>query len=229
MKRWLVPVVICIFSLSLSACGLPDEPNSMPKTYQINYQWETDEETGELKDIPNAMWKVQGCYPKTYITNQSVKIDDLCNCQKDETIFYIFEGWYYDSEYKNELIDNTVISTQTGDLTLYAKIVEKENIDNEIKGHSITYKWNEFGVLREGINSFPVGMVEELIFPTEYVEGGATRIPILNTWKKSEKVTYEFKGWYYDENFKHKVVDNIISDEHTGNVTLYAEIVVWLG
>lgn len=47
---------------------------------------------------------------------------------------YKFKGWYYDSSYATKLISNVITSGHTGDLSLYAKIVNASEDDDEDDG-----------------------------------------------------------------------------------------------
>ena len=75
----------------------------------------------------------------------------------------------------------------------------------------------------------PSAMVEGIEFLYEYEEGVGTELPRLKTWKKSKRVTYEFEGWYYDENFENKVENNVIPTTKEGHLVLYAAIAIWVG
>ncbi len=147
--------------------------------------------------------------------------------RKDAETVYIFEGWYYDQAMNNIVTNNTISKSKTGDLTLYAKISEQEQAKGVIS--SISYKWNDFGTVKDGISSMPSAMVEGIEFLYEYEEGVGTELPRLKTWKENIFTTYKFTGWYYDANFKNKVEGNVIPTTKTGKLELYASIEIWVG
>jgi uncharacterized repeat protein (TIGR02543 family) len=173
-------------------------------------------------NMPDFMWKPNGNYPKRYSENTEIKIDGLRHCRKDEHSIYAFEGWYYDEDYTNLVIDNIILDRQKGDLNLYAKIVERAKMDGDEVVASITYKWNDFGTIKEGIDSFPETMTSGISFPQEYVEGIGVALPDLHS------TVYEFDGWCYDIACKNEVSRNAISADKTGNVIIYAALSIWI-
>lgn len=178
-----------------------------------------------VKDIPDFMWKPQGNYPNEYVENKQQIIDDLRNYRKNNDIIYAFEGWYYDTDYTYKLNANTIDFSMSGDITLYAKIVEREKRNSDIVTASITYQWDDFGLGQEGIEK----MKEGIDLPTEYIEGQGIALPKLKTWKQSSKVSYRFVGWYYDSNFSNQLIGESISKTQTGNVIIYPSIEIWVG
>lgn len=168
------------------------------------------------------MWKPNGNYPKSYAKGTEVRLDGLRHCRKDENTIYAFEGWYYDENYTHIVTDGILSNTQNGDLNLYAKIVERTKAEGDEVVASITYKWNDFGTFKEGIESFPKEMIQGITLPTEYIEGIGVTLPDLHS------TTYEFDGWCYDISCKNQVKDNIISTDTVGNITLYAALSIWI-
>ena len=108
---------------------------------------------------------------------------------------YTFEGWFADEDFDNEI--TSISTTQTGDVTLYAKFVE---IPKEV--YKITY------VLDGGSNSSKN--------PDSYTVGTGVR-----SLEDASKEGYDFDGWYSDAGFTDEVTG--ISRKQTGDVTLYAK------
>ena len=178
--------------------------------YTIDYcYW--DSINGIVKEIPDFMWLPRGVYPNEYAENKQQIVDDLRYYRKDNDTIYAFEGWYYDTDYTDKLNANTIASSVGGNITLYAKIVEREKRNGDIVTASITYEWDDFGLGQEGIE----GMTEGINLPTEYIEGEGVSLPKLKTWKQSSKVSYRFVGWYYDSDFSNKLVGELISKTQT--------------
>ena len=201
------------------------EESSITKSYTIEYcYW--DEDTQGLKDIPVVMWKENGNYPTQCEENTQVFIDDLCDFETGGNTLYEFNGWYYDMEYTNPLVNNSLSVFPVGDsIILYAKITQKTDA---IVKYTISYCWKSVGESIEGIENFPEAMTKGLDIPLEYKVGETVRLPQLNSWKKNSKITYEFEGWYYDESLKNKVVGDLLLNTQTGNLTLYAKVAVYI-
>jgi uncharacterized repeat protein (TIGR02543 family) len=100
--------------------------------------------------------------------------------------------------------------------------------DDEVVKYKITYQWDEYDTMHNGIELFPEKMTEGLNFPKEYVEGQTLVLPKLNMWKKNSKLTYEFEGWYYDAELKNKVADEVLPATITGDITLYAKVAAYV-
>ena len=228
MKRLLSGVIVlgvmfCVGCQSNNSQSLSPEKSST-KISTIKYcYWDATLET--LKDIPEFMWKAQGEYPNEYTEKSLKQIDELRNYRKDSDTIYAFEGWYYDVEYKNQLTANWVDSWVRGDITLYAKIVEREKTNDDVVTASIAYEWDEFGLGKEGIKKIQEGIV----LPTEYVEGEEITLPKLKTWKQSDRVSYYFLGWYYDSAFENKIEQETISKNCVGNLIIYPSLEIWVG
>jgi uncharacterized repeat protein (TIGR02543 family) len=228
MKRFLLLIMSAILAcMAFIGCNKGEGATNgyVPKKYNIEYQ--AVNEAGQLIDIPELMKVNGGDYPVKYTERAGAEISGLRNVRKDAETVYIFEGWYYDQAMNNIVANNTISKSKTGDLTLYAKISEQEQAQGVIS--TISYKWNDFGTEKDGVLSMPAAMVEGIEFPYEYEEGVGTELPRLKTWKQSEKVTYEFEGWYYDANFEHKVENNVIPTTEEGILVLYAAIAIWVG
>ena len=232
MKKLLYIVITLALMLSVgcqvgnpngSSAGDSSESSEV-KVSTIDYcYWDSINEI--VKDIPDFMWKTQGEYPNEYVENKQQQIDDLRNYRKNNDTIYAFEGWYYDVEYVNKLDSNIIEPSISGDITLYAKIVEREKRNSDIVTASITYQWDDFGLGQEGIEK----MTEGIDLPKEYVEGQGIALPKLKTWNQSSKVSYRFVGWYYDSNFSNKLEEELITKTQTGNVIIYPSIEIWVG
>lgn len=100
--------------------------------------------------------------------------------------------------------------------------------DDEVVKHKITYQWDDYGTIYNGIELFPKEMTKGLNFPQEYIEGQTLVLPKLNMWRKNAKIVYEFEGWYYDGGLQNKVSDAGLSATLTGDITLYAKISAYI-
>ena len=100
--------------------------------------------------------------------------------------------------------------------------------DDGVVKYKITYQWDEYGTIYNGIELFPEEMTKGLNFPQEYVEGQTIVLPKLNMWRKNAKIVYEFEGWYYDEGLQNKVSDAGLSTTLTGDITLYAKVLTYV-
>ena len=105
--------------------------------------------------------------------------------------------------------------------------VETPPDDNAVF-YSITYQWDEYGTVYDGIENFPKAMTNGISVPTRYEEGKTLALPQLNTWKKNPRNVYEFEGWYYDSDLKNKVSNGVLPDTQTGNITLYARCIAYV-
>lgn len=108
------------------------------------------------------------------------------------------DGYRFVGWYTDEVFTEklTTISTvQTGDITLYARFAKIAQTFN------ITY------VADGGVHNNP----------ETYSEGSVT--PLMNAMKSG----YTFEGWYTDSAFTNQVTE--ISEEQTGDITLYAKFV----
>jgi hypothetical protein len=94
--------------------------------------------------------------------------------------------------------------------------------------YTISYQWNDYGTVYDGIENFPKEMTAGLEFPTEYEAGETVAVPKLNMWKKNSKLVYEFQGWYYDADLKNEVSGEKIPATATGDITLYAKVVAYV-
>jgi uncharacterized repeat protein (TIGR02543 family) len=99
--------------------------------------------------------------------------------------------------------------------------------DGAVK-YQITYQWQEYGTMYEGIGNFPEATTKGVSVPTEYVEGETLRLPKLNPWRKNAKIVYEFDGWYYDEDLKNRVENDELSATQKGDITLYAKFIPYI-
>lgn len=121
----------------------------------------------------------------------------------------------------SDVLDNSDVSDSS-------EIGETPPEDGEVVKHKITYQWDEYGTIYNGIELFPEEMTQGLNFPQEYVEGQTLVLPKLNMWRKNAKIVYEFEGWYYDEGLQNKVSDAGLSTTLTGDITLYAKVLTYV-
>ena len=100
--------------------------------------------------------------------------------------------------------------------------------DGDETTYTISYQWNDYGTVYDGIENFPEAMTAGLEFPAEYAVGKTVAVPKLNMWKKNSNLTYEFEGWYYDEALQNKVSNAGLSTTLTGDITLYAKVSTYI-
>ncbi len=222
--RKIFKILLCIAVVLSCFFGCAPTNTNEIKSYKLSYAWIL--ETGEVASIPEKMWKESGKYPKVYQSGKATKIDDLQDIENSEGVFFLFEGWYYDGTYKNRVEEGEIPPTKSGDITLYAKISEREIDDGKIT-FSISYKWKDNGEWKD-IKTLPSAVLQGLVFPAEYEKGVPLSLPILPNWNKNERVGYEFDGWYYDEALENKVRGNTLSQDQTGDLVLYTEFLVWI-
>ncbi len=90
-------------------------------TYKITYRMVVD---GEESAVYPALFSSDGNYPLKYNTGEEVSVSELesfvwAGAYSD----YTFNGWYMDKEL-SVVFDGTINSETTGDITLYADIVQ---------------------------------------------------------------------------------------------------------
>ena len=119
-------------------------------------------------------------------------------------------------------------SSQSSSSTGGSDVAETPEEEDGLIKRKITYIWNEYGTVYEGIEKFPEEMVKGINIPKEYAEGKTLALPTLKTWNKNSKILYDFMGWYYDEALTEKVTDNTLSATQKGDVTLYAKCVAYI-
>lgn len=226
MKKILIAIMTFVLC-SFACCGASEEnapPIEKSEKFSISYRYWDEEEKTEIS-VPEYMWRPNGVYPTEYETGKRTKIDDLRHYRKDDETIYAFEGWYYDASLTERVTFTILDDGKKKDLTLYAKIVEREKRDGDIVTASITYKWLNYDLVSSGVSK----MTENVVLPSEYVEGEGVTLPTLSSYKGSAKVFYRFVGWYYDDGGTVKIVQSQISKNTTGNVTVYGSIEVWVG
>lgn len=108
-----------------------------------------------------------------------------------------------------------------------SSVVSAPEEENAVK-YAVTYLWNNYGEIYDGIDNFPEQTTKGLNIPTEYTEGKTLVLPKLNPWRKNAKIAYDFEGWYYDEALKNKVESNTLPATQTGNITLYAKFTAYI-
>ena len=120
-------------------------------------------------------------------------VSSFANAEKEG---HTFKGWYKESTFVTKV--TSISSTQTGDVTLYAKF--------EAAKYDIHY------VLGEGATNASTN-------PAKYTYGEGVA-----SFANAEKEGHAFKGWYKESTFATKVTS--ISATQTGAVTLYAKFEV---
>ena len=119
-------------------------------------------------------------------------------------------------------------SSQSSSSTGSSDVVETPEEEDVAVKYQITYQWQEYGTMYEGIGNFPEATTKGVSVPTEYVEGKTLRLPKLNPWRKNAKIVYEFDGWYYDEDLKNRVENDELSATQKGDITLYAKFIPYI-
>lgn len=108
-----------------------------------------------------------------------------------------------------------------------SSVVTAPEEENAVK-YAVTYLWNNYGEIYDGIDNFPEQTTKGLNIPTEYTEGKSLVLPKLNPWRKNAKIAYDFEGWYYDEALENEVEGNTLPATQTGNITLYAKFTAYI-
>ena len=127
----------------------------------------------------------------------------------------------------NYSLPETSNSAESSDSSSSSSSDETETPPDETT-YQITYQWNEYGTLYDGIENFPEAMKNGVDIATTYVVGKALALPKLNAWQKNVKIVYEFDGWYYDEALTNKVDGDILPSTQTGDITLYAKFIAYI-
>lgn len=127
---------------------------------------------------------------------------DIINLTDPECPGFEFKGWYLEPEYKNEI--TTVDTSQTSDITLYAKWYEMT--------YSISYVLETPGI---GIAADEI--TNQNPFSRLASENTYLSTPVCNT------DVYTFGGWYFDSKYTKKAEH--IEEYTCKDVTLYAR---WL-
>ena len=116
--------------------------------------------------------------------------------------YYEFKGWYLDSAFSPDKKRTKILATDTGDLTLYAKVIGAEK--------NITYYLN--------------GGTQNPNNPTKYRIGESAEL-----YAPTPKKGYVFDGWYLDSAFSaEKKVTSLLPSytaTRTYGITLYAKYV----
>lgn len=78
---------------------------------------------GEETEIESGLYRRDGSYPTEYITGQGATVSELKEYYSLTSLKDIaFYGWYTDKAC-TQAFDGTIEETQTGDVTIYAKLV----------------------------------------------------------------------------------------------------------
>ncbi|MBQ4053088.1 MAG: InlB B-repeat-containing protein [Clostridia bacterium] len=115
----IVAVVSLVASLASVFSKKSEKKETAEQTYEytISYRMVLD---GELEEIPEAMYKPGGSYPKGYSSDESVKIDRLQSGVISKNEDLEFYGWYLDDDCTLKF-SGTIEKGQSGNLILYAK------------------------------------------------------------------------------------------------------------
>ena len=132
-KFWSILCAIIISCFCFVGCSSEEggyETPDMPDVFAVSYIAVID---GEETSIPAGMYKEGGNYPVRYLETQGAKVDPLQEFVVGRTT-YTFEGWYLEKACQTQITE--ISASQTGKLTLYAKI--RKTVE-EIKTQTITY------------------------------------------------------------------------------------------
>lgn len=167
-----------------------DEQFSMPVTVNQDNQLEIETGNSDLTIYAKVDIKADLACKVSFVTGSAYTIPDKVMIKnKSKTMFmptpkktgYKFEGWYYDQEFNNKLVSQTI----TQDIVLYAK-------------------WSpltEIQLVGVGLDR-PLG---KMFFNTQG-EYHSSMLSIYNA--RAEREGYKFEGWYYDINFTQPLLVN---------------------
>ena len=144
-------------------------------TYAINY---------ELDGGENAATN-----PTEY--TYGVGVDSFADASKDG---YVFEGWYSDAEFKTEVTKITV--TQTGNVTLYAKFVEKKEGTGSISVADVNYGILPSPVIVSETNATDKAVVEYKLKDAADAEYSTTKPAAVGAYVA--RATFPETDYYYE-------------------------------
>lgn len=180
--------------------------SDLPDVFSVSYIAVID---GEETSIPVGMYKKDGEYPARYMETQGAKVDELQTLVAGNTT-YTFDGWFLEKACQTKVTE--ISKTQTGKLTLYAKITKTVE---ELQTQPITY----YAVINGETDAIPQVMydADKGKYPASYtVSVGATIGDLLTNDE------YAFEGWFTDEDCT--VPFTGISATHEAPVTVYAKV-----
>ncbi len=182
------------------------ETPDLPDVFSIAYIAVID---GEETSIPVGMYKEDGDYPVRYLETQGAEIDDLQTLVTGRTT-YTFAGWFLEKECQTQI--TAIATTQTGKITLYAKIIKTVEA---LETRSITY----YAVIGGEKTGIPQVMydADKSKYPASFtVSVGATIGDLISNDE------YAFEGWFKDENCTTPFTG--ISADEENDVTVYAKV-----
>lgn len=123
MKKLLVLILSVLLGLgALAACGGDTDDSSGPVVSEAVQRTITLKgvKGSQEVEIPEQMKRKDGNYPSTYYEGIGAQVDTLKDYE-DRNNEWRFLGWYTDKAC-TEKFEGTIDITQTGDVTLYAKL-----------------------------------------------------------------------------------------------------------
>lgn len=185
----------------------PDLPTE-PDEYDINYFVVIN---GETAIAMMDAYKLQnGNYPASYEYGVGAEISALNTDMSTANGVVVFKGWFTNAECT--MAFENISTTNMGEVTIYAKY---ETVNYNISYFVVVGNADAIALT----DSYKVSGGE---YPTSYEYGKATEIDDLKEITSGGK-TYEFKGWYFDEELT--MVASITAST-SGDKTLYAKYTV---
>ena len=208
-KFWSILCAIIFSCLCFVGCSSEEggyETPDMPDVFAVSYIAVID---GEEASIPVGMYKEDGNYPVRYLETQGAKVDPLQEFVVGRTT-YTFEGWYLEKACQTQITE--ISTSQTGKLTLYAKI--RKTVE-ELKTQSITY----YAIINGEKTGIPQSMydTDKTKYPATYIVFVGATIGDLLTDDE-----YIFEGWFSDESCQTPFTGITATDENP--VIVYAKV-----
>ena len=208
-KLWSIFCAVIVACFCFVGCGEGNDdnnPTDFPDVFSVSYIAVID---GDETSIPVGMYQENGSYPTRYLETQGATIDALQTIVVGR-VTYTFDGWYLEKTCVTQVTE--ISKTQTGNLTLYAKITTTEEA---IQTQTITY----YAVINGETDAIPQVMydTDKSKYPSSYtVSVGATIGDLISNDE------YTFEGWFADETCQTPFTGISTTEENA--VTLYAKV-----
>ncbi|MBQ7879776.1 MAG: InlB B-repeat-containing protein [Clostridia bacterium] len=195
---------VTLFAKYASENHTPDEPTE-PVEHAISYFVVIN---GAEPVAMTDEYKTQdGNYPASYEYGVGAEISNLNTDMPTADGVVVFMGWFENAACS--VAFDGISATNTGDVTIYAKY------------QTVTYTVSYYVVLDGAdavalTDSYKVSGGE---YPTSYEYGKEAEIDDLQDFTSGGK-TYEFKGWYFDEDLTTAAT---ITASTSGNKSVYAK------
>jgi uncharacterized repeat protein (TIGR02543 family) len=189
-------------------------------SYTITYNVVFDsQEPVALTDTYKAE---NGEYPATYEKGVGATVSDLKESVNVSEVDYEFKGWYINAACSAALANNTIPTTNTGNVVLYAKY-ESADYTPEEPNEPVVYDITYFVVVNtnEPIVITDAYKAQDAVYPASYEYGVGAQIPDAKAEVLATDGTVVFKGWFTNEECN--VAFDGISETNLGEVTVYAK------